>query len=206
MRIGSYIEQYEKAVLEWFHAAYPAIKMMVYAKDKETLLAKEKTLHYPTLLYYRDDTEHQLPKALEFYEPDPKRNGQVVKTVMFSTVQPYTASLYLNNEADLYRVGNILRQKWYQDSYVTMRYPTVGEQLRVGLFLKGFSFVTERNGVDEKGPERVLRIQWQSTVLLEADYRQPVYTGFRLYLTTPNDDRLKLMSTCRGDKCALGGK
>ena len=201
--IGTYIEQYEKAVLEWFHAAYPPITHMVYAKDKESLEALNKTIEYPSLLYYRQDTDHVLPKALEYFEAE-KQPNRATKYVMFTTVQPYEASLYLNDEADLYRVGNVLRQRWYQDSYVTMTYPDVNSKLRVGLYLKSFGFITERSGVDTKGPRRVLRMEWQSTLLLEAAYCEPRYTGFRLMLEPPNGDRITLLSTCKGDSCAIG--
>lgn len=42
--------QYEKAVLEWFHAAYPKLREMIYAADIDKLLSKDAIVKYPSLI------------------------------------------------------------------------------------------------------------------------------------------------------------
>lgn len=197
------VEAYERAVLEWFSVALPSIRDMVYGESEESLLAKKMHLVYPCLLYYRISEEKTLEKGIPYYEPGDVDN-RASKHVMFQMPQTYEASLYLNDEKDLYKVANVLRQKWYRESYVTLRYPTESDQMRVGMRLLSFRLDSERSGVEPKGPKRVIRMRWSSTLILEAIQIVPRYSGFRLTLNA-NDERLKVFSCCAGDSCLVQG-
>ncbi len=108
------IEQYERAVLEWFHEVWPDITDMVYAESKDALLAKKTHLVYPTLIYKREAENFSLIKAVEVKEP--AEDGKAHKHTMYQIPQNYEAQLFLNNEKDLYLVANLIRQKWGRES------------------------------------------------------------------------------------------
>lgn len=197
------IEAYERAVLEWFAEAYPPICDMVYSESEDVLLAKKAHLEYPCLMYYRVPEDQALEKGIPYYEPGDEDN-EAKKHVMFQMPQLYEASLFLNDEKDLYYVANVLRQKWYRESYVTLRYPDKATQMMVGMRLLSFKLSSERNGVETKGPKRVIKMQWRSVLILEAIQIVPRYTGFRITLNV-NENRFKVFSCCKGDSCTLVG-
>ena len=70
--------------------------------------------------------------------------------------------------------------------------------------LLSFKLTTERNGVETKGPKRAIKMQWRSTLILEAIQLVPRYTGFRISLNV-NETRFKVFSCCKGDSCTLEG-
>lgn len=199
-------EQYEKAVLEWFNNAYPVITQMIYADNIDVLLAKERTIIYPALLYSRESASMLLSKAIPYRFVD--EAGHPRESVMFHVPQEYTARLYVNDEAQLYKVANILRQRWYKESYLTLRYPTADDQMRVGMRLYNFKMESERTSVDTKGPQRQLVMHWRSDLVLEALYSPPTYTGYRIFITPQGDGKveadLPIISTCPGDTCTDG--
>lgn len=196
------IEQYEHAVLEWFHAAYPKITEMVYGPVDEILEAKTPTLRYPCLTYTRSDESQVLAKAIVVDE-DKDGEGKYTQSVMYSVPTEYEAHLYLNNERDLYRVLNVLRQKWHQESYVTLRYPDKDDQLRVAMRLLSMQMQTIKTGVNTKGPKRDITIKWHSDLFIEALYLKQAYTGYRVTLVAPDGGRKVVRSTCSGDKCPI---
>lgn len=185
------IEQYERAILEWFNAAYPDIREMSYGKAEDVLLAKKAHLVYPCLLYFREDSDWVLSAG--FPLKDTNSDGSLVESVFFKVPQVYEATLFLNDEVDLYRVANLIRQKWYKNSYVTLRYPDKDTPLQVGLRLYLFKIETDRNGVDSKGPKRYLRMRWRSDLFLEARHSVARIKGFKITLNA-NGDRLDLYS------------
>ena len=197
------IEQYEHAVLEWFHAAYPRITEMVYGKQDEILESKTPTLRYPCLTYTREDAENILAKAIVVKDDGVDENGKFTQSVMYSVPTDYEAHLYLNNERDLYKVLNILRQKWHIESYVTIRYPDADDQLRVAMRLLSMKMQTVKSGVDTKGPKRDITIKWHSDLFIEALYQQQAYTGYRVTLVAQDGGRKVVRSTCKGDSCKL---
>lgn len=196
------IEQYERAVLEWFHAAYPKINEMVYGKQDEILEAKTPTLRYPCLTYTRSDAEQVLAKAI-VVDDMKGADGKFTQSVMYSMPTDYEAHLYLNNERDLYRVLNVIRQKWHQESYVTLRYPSEDDQLRVAMRLYSMKISTVKTGVDPKGPKRDITIEWHSDLFIEALYKMQAYTGYRVTLVSPDGGRKTVRSTCKGDSCKV---
>ena len=193
------IEQYERAVLEWFHEVWPTINVMVYAESKDALLAMKPHLVYPTLIYSRQSEDFSLIKAVEIKEPT--TDGRSRKHTMYQIPQDYEAQLFLNNEKDLYTVANLIRQKWGRESYATLRYPNEDTQMRVGMRLISFRLDSERTGIDTKGPERVLRMRWRSVLVLEAIQITPRYTGYRITLS--GSETLKVVSTCKDGKCSV---
>lgn len=197
------IEQYEQAVLEWFAAVYPRITRMYYGSIEE-YLANEPTLIYPALIYKRVDDEQVLPKALSV-DAEATELSTVAKSTFFQFPQVYEAQLYLNDTSDLFRVANILRQKWARESYVTLRYPTVDEQLRVGLRLYNFRLVTDRTGVDVKGPQRYIQMRWRSDLFYEAIEDVKRYTGYVVNISAGGTgEKFEAANTCCKDgSCKL---
>lgn len=194
------IARYEKAVLEWFHRSYPQVRTMVYAEELDGFFAQERTYTYPSLFYSRKEIDWVLPKAM----PVTGEVGDAEKnSVIFSATQEYEARLILNDETDLFRAANVLRQAFYRESYVTLRYPMENDQLRVGMRLIAFELATVRRKWDEKGPLRMLKMKWQSELLLEALYPVKRYTGFRVWINTPSGDRIKAFGNCAGDSCVI---
>lgn len=193
------IEQYERAVLEWFHEVWPDITDMVYAESKDALLAKKPHLVYPTLIYKREAEDFSLIKAVEVKEP--AEDGKAHKHTMYQIPQDYEAQLFLNNEKDLYLVANLIRQKWGRESYATLRYPNDDTQMRVALRLISFRLSSERSGIDTKGPERVLVMRWRSVLILEAIQIVPRYTGYRVTLT--GSETWQVVSTCKEGQCEV---
>ena len=193
------IEQYEKAVLEWFMAVYPPITSMVYAEREDVLESMARIIEFPSLMYSRSQDDWVLPVKLPVKYVDEEGNSR--KAVLYQTPQIYEAYLFLKKEEDLYKVANVIRQRWGEDSYLHIRYPDEATLLDVELRLLNFRLVTERTSVEVKGAKRYLYMKWQSVLLLEADYGINRYTGFRLSLVTPEGDKFRVMSTCKGDKC-----
>lgn len=191
------IEQYEAAVLEWFNTAYPQIVTMTYAKKEDILESMKRIIEYPSLIYSRDEEEWVLSKSAKVYSEE---EGSPVKNVFYQTSQTYTATLFLRKESDLYKISNILRQRWGSDSYVTLCYPNESSTLRVAMRLLSFKMVTERSSVEDKGPKRYIVMRWTSSLFLEAEYLVHRYTGFRLSIVSmPDGSKTVVKSSCSGN-------
>lgn len=191
------IEAYERAVLEWFNAIIPSLRDMVYGKVQDVLLAKKSHLVYPCMIYSRQEADWVLSKG---YPIRDTIGGKTVESVFFEVPQVYDATIFLNNEKDLYKVANVIRQRWYRESYVYLRYPDKASHLKVAMRLYKLGISTERTGIDTKGPERVINVQWRSDLFLEAQSEIKRFTGYRISL---NSNESRLISTCKADVCAL---
>lgn len=192
------IEQYERAILEWFAAVYPRITRMYYGGIDE-YLANESTLVYPALLYHRVDDEQVLPKALSV-KAEPASLSSVASSTFFQFPQVYEAQLFVNDATDLLRLANVFRQKWSRESYVTLRYPSASEQLLVALRLYSFKLITDRTGVDPKGPQRYLDMRWRSDLFYEAIEDVKRYTGYVVNLSAGgSSESFEVANTCCQD-------
>ena len=184
MQRGEFIDCYEDAVLEWFHAAYPALRVAIQWHDStpEGLLGKDRSIRYPSLVYHRVSSEWPMPVMMTSTDRDD--SGTLHQASMFHVEQVYEASIYVEKQRELLKLANTLRQYWARNSYVSVRFPTDDDLLKVGLRLYNMQLVSNRDNLDTKGPERVLKITWRSDLLLY-DEEEPVdYIGYRIWLST----------------------
>ena len=92
------IEQYEKAVLEWFMAVYPPITSMVYAEREDVLESMSRIIEFPSLMYSRSQDDWVLPVKLPVKYVDEEGNSR--KAVLYQTPQIYDCLLYTSDAAD----------------------------------------------------------------------------------------------------------
>lgn len=186
-----FITQYECSVLEWFNRAYKGFTQMIYAQDILSLVVDSSAIKYPTLLYHRTASTWDFLKAMPVVDTD--ASGQLVRSVVFSTTQDYEAAIYLQRESDLAQMSNVIRQYWAKNSYAFVRMSpestlSVGGVsddpfiLRVGMRYVGIDPSTERTNIDPKGARRVLRVKWQSVLLICDEEIAPRYSGFQLVI------------------------
>lgn len=178
-----FLLQYEKAVLEWFHAAYPPLREAIYASDIDKLLALDDHLKYPSLVYSREDADLTLPKAYDSYCTT--ADGTLEHMRAFPFEQIYDAKLVVEKQEDIWRVANTIRQRWSYDSYAHILHPDDDWHLDVGMRLLRFRVESERDNLDRKGARRVLHMRWRSSLILEDYDEANRWKGYRLWLV-PN--------------------
>lgn len=193
--------QYEKAVLEWFHAAYPKLREMIYADDIDKLLSKDAIVKYPSLIYSREDSDIVSGVPYDSYETDADGNLQRIRTFPFDQI--YTAKLVTEKQSDIWAIANAIRQHWSYDSYAHVRPKGADWLLNVGMRLLSFRVESERDNLDRKGARRVLTMRWRSVLQLE-DYDEAMrWLGYRIYIV-PNGVEAEEWLVAQGD-LPIGG-
>lgn len=162
-----FLLQYEKAVLEWFNAAYPPLLEAIYTDNIDDLLALDRIIKYPSLVYSRQSADMALPRAMDVYCT--KDDGTLEHGRMFSFEQVYTAKLLVEKQSEVWRAANAIRQRWSYDSYAHLKHPDADWSHDVGMRLLSFQVDSERSNLNDKGAMRVLTMQWRSALVLE-DY------------------------------------
>lgn len=177
--------EYEKCVLQWFHAAYPALTTALYGAKVDVLLAKDAIIKYPSLLYTREGGEFQYSRPIDFYGERVSSDGEAVRKThvrCFPWEQEYNANIYVEKQSEAWELLNVLRQRWSYNSYVYVRHPDVDDVLPVGLRLLGMGVEDESDNLEKTGARRMVKVHWKSQLVVDDYDIQQGWDGYRLWI------------------------
>lgn len=182
--------EYEKCVLQWFHAAYPALTTALYGAKVDVLLAKDAIVKYPSMLYTREGGEFQYSRPIDFYGERVENEGELPRAVhvrCFPWEQEYHANIYVEKQSEAWELLNVLRQRWSYNSYVYVRHPDVEDLLPVGLRLLGMGVEDEADNLEKTGARRMVKVHWKSQLIVDNYDVSEGWKGYRLWIESGLD-------------------
>lgn len=195
--------EYEKCILQWFHAAYPSLTTALYGESLDVLLSKDSIVKYPSLLYTRAGGEFQYPRPLDFYGEVTSPDGvspRIEHVRCFSWEQEYNARILVEKQSEAWDVLNLIRQRWSYQSYVYVRHPESSDLLPVGLRLLGMGVGSEADNLDKTGAKRSVTIRWKSQLIVDNYDLSQGWDGYRLWIESGVDGERVLVKQWDFDK------
>lgn len=182
--------EYEKCVLEWFHAAYPPLITALYGDDLDVLLSKDAIVKYPSLLYTRDGGDFAYPRPLDFYGDLVSSDGSGSRRAhvrCFAWEQEYHARIVVEKQSEAWELLNVLRQRWSYNSYVYVRHPDATELQAVGLRLLSMGVESEADNLERTGAKRWVKVHWKSQLVIDNFDIAEGWRGYRLWIESGAD-------------------
>lgn len=178
---------YEQAIMDYLRNIIPDIKGIINTDSYENLLVEKSVIEYPSCIYSRSTHNWTALKAMT-------GTSDTSKSVSFRMDMDYTATLYFKRADEIFYYMNVIRQYMAKNPYVNIPYPSKECRTKVSLRLYEIEEGTDRDsaqiGEVKKGPQRWLRLKWQSGLLLE-DYSTAVLTkGFVVKVISRADGKM----------------